>query len=347
MPALVPDVVTPTAAFDCHRIEADSILLLDGGLDALRLAEVHEHFAACPRCAQFFGDLRRMLVEDTVLDRAESGGGLVCPRVDFAALAARIEGADLQRIGRLLYEILKAEFLYDYGDDVEPADEPISDPGAERARGAALVEELRDWVDGDEVAGVDLREAAKRFRSPTVDMDRLAALIDGMQAVERYDAALAPKAAYYVGLAHIKARRSREAVVVLEPLASGSDAALGRLARITLAVLPGMLDGNPAGSIAQLSGCLEGDAFDGLVRFNLAQACFEAAGGRLDEATESNLAAARELAPELVERQLQTPSARPLRLALRVRGNPRPEAEPRPHGAPSADDPTSSQSSIV
>lgn len=303
---------------DCARIEADSILLLDGGLDALRLAEVHAHFAACPRCAGFFGDLRRILVEEASTEPGGATRAFSLPSTDFGALAARIEGADLRRIGHLLYEVLKAEFLYDYGDNVEPADEPISDPGAERVRGAALVEELRDWVDGDEVGGVDLREVARRFRPPTVDIDRLGALIDGMQAVSRFDPALAAKAAYYVGLAHIKARRAGEATRVLEPLAKGADPVLGRLARITLAVVPGMLGGAPAESVVRLSACLEGDGFDGLVRFNLAQACFEAAGGVLDAATLAHLDAARSLAAELVDRQLQTPSARALRLALRT-----------------------------
>lgn len=304
-------------ALDCARIEADSILLLDGGLDALRIAEVHGHFATCMRCARFFGDLRRILVEEVTTDRDGEAPAFSFPSTDFGALAARIEGADLRRIGRLLYEVLKAEFLYDYGENVEPADEPIADPTAERERGAALVEELRDWVDGDEVEGVDLREVARRFRPPSVDMDRLASLIDGMQAVGRFDPELSTKAAYYVGLAHIKARRAREASFVLEPLAAGTDPVLGRLARITLAVIPGMLEGAPAASVLRLTACLEGDGFDGLVRFNLAQACFEAAGGRIDAATIVHLDAARALAPDLVERQLLTPSARSLRHALR------------------------------
>jgi len=302
---------------DCARIEADSILLLDGGLDALRLAEVHAHFAACARCAGFFGDLRRILVEEVFAAPFGPTRAFSLPLTDFGALAARIEGADLRRVGHLLYEVLKAEFLYDYGENVEPADEPISDPGAERVRGAALVEELRDWLDGDEVGGVDLRDVARRFRPPTVDIDRLGALIDGMQAVSRFDPALAAKAAYYVGLAHIKARRAGDAKRVLEPLTTGADPVLGRLARITLAVVPGMLEGAPAESVVRLSACLEGDGFDGLIHFNLAQACFEAAGGILDAATLEHLGAARGLASDLVDRQLQTPSARALRRALR------------------------------
>jgi hypothetical protein len=108
-------------ALDCARIEADSILLLDGGLDALRIAEVHGHFATCMRCARFFGDLRRILVEEVTTDRDGEAPAFSFPSTDFGALAARIEGADLRRIGRLLYEVLKAEFLYDYGENVEPA----------------------------------------------------------------------------------------------------------------------------------------------------------------------------------------------------------------------------------
>lgn len=302
---------------DCARIEADSILLLDGGLDALRVDAVNAHFAACPNCAAFFRDLRRLLV-------AEAGGSgevdfstVGFTPTNFGALAARLEDADLRALGHLLYEVLKAEFLYDYGDNVEPADEPIDDPLAERRRGAELVEELRDWVDGSEVEGVDLREVARHFAGPTIDTDRLDALIVGMQAVRRYDPPLAAKADYYIGLAHIKARRADEAVAVLEPLRRGADAALARLAQITLAVIPGMLRAAPAASVAALRGCLVGDAFDGLVHFNLAQACFEAAGERVDAEVLDHVGQARVLAPGLVERQLSVPSARRLRHALK------------------------------
>lgn len=304
------------AGLDCARIEADSILLLDGGLDALRVEAVHAHFAVCPRCAAFFRDLRHLLVREVDATGSVDFSAVDFAPTDFGALAARLEGADLRDLGRLLYEILKAEFLYDYGDNVEPADEPIEDPIAERRRGVELVEELRDWVDGSQVEGVDLREVARHFARPAVDTDRLDALIRGMRAVGRYQPGLAAKAEYYVGLAHIKAKRADAAVAALSPLRGGSDAGLARLAQITLAVIPGMLRGAPADSVEALGHCLCGDAFDGLVHFNLAQARFEAAGERVDAGVLEHVAQARTLAPGLVERQLSVPSARRLRRAL-------------------------------
>ena len=301
---------------DCARIEADSILLLDGGLDVLRVEAVNAHFATCSSCAAFFRDLRRLLVDEAGGAGEVDFSGAGFTPTNFGALAARLEGADLRRLGRLLYEVLKAEFLYDYGDNVEPADEPIDDPLAERRRGAELVEELRDWEDGTEVEGVDLRAVARHFVRPPVDTDRLDALILGMRAVRSYDPPLAAKADYYIGLAHIKARRADEAVAALEPLRRGADAALARLAQITLAVIRGMLQGAPAASVAALRSCLVGDAFDGVVHFNLAQACFEAAGERVDAEVLEQVVSARRLAPGLVERQLSVSSARRFRHAL-------------------------------
>lgn len=306
---------------DCNRIEADAVLLLDGGLDALRVDAVHAHFAACPRCAAFFRDLRAVLVLEAEGDfRAPfDAADVAFPRADFDALAARLELADVRALGRLLYEVLKAEFLYDYGDNVEAADEPIEDPMAERQRGAELVEELRDWVDGSRVGDVDLREVARHFERASVDTDRLDTLIRGMGAVRRYAPDLSAKADYYVALAHIKARRPDAAEAALRPLVAGTDAALARLAAITLAVIPGMLRGEAGRSVELLEGCLCGDPYDPIVRFNLAQAVFEAAGGRLTAEVDVHLAAARTQAPGLVERQLAVPSARRLRLALAAR----------------------------
>lgn len=305
------------AGSECGRIEADLILLLDGGLDVLRVGEVNAHFSECARCAAFYRDLRRALVDEAPVNPGLDIDRQGFPRTDFDALAARLEAADLRALGRLLYEVLKAEFLFDYGDNVEPEDEPIADPAAERLRGAEMVEDLRDWVDGNVVEGVDLREMARRFETPHVDMDRIERLIDGMRAVARYDSALAAKADFYIGLAHIKARRPAQATAALEPLTRGGDPSLARLARITVAVLPGMLEGRPDASVMALRACLQGDALDGLVHFNLAQALFEQ-GGQVDAEVRTHLDAARKVDPELVERQLSVPSARRLRLALQA-----------------------------
>jgi hypothetical protein len=207
-------------------------------------------------------------------------------------------------LGRLLYEMLKAEFLYDYGENVEPADEPIADPTAERERrGGELVEELRDWVDGVEVAGVDLREVARRFRpADSVDMDRLASLI-------RRDAGRRP----------VSSRRSpprprttsdwrtskRDAPgwhrsFWRTAAGAGTDPGLGRLAQHHVG-----RDSRDAragrrrtrSSVLRLTACLEGDGFDGLVRLQPGAGLrFEAAGERIDSGVHGSPSCAARIA---------------------------------------------------
>lgn len=318
----MPGGVDKDAARPCARIEADLILLLEGALDALRAEEVNAHLATCRRCAALIRDLRRVLVDIAPKedDRGVPNVGAFSARSDFGPLADRMERADLGALGRLLYEILKAEFLYDYGDNVEAEAEPIADPAAERARGAALVEDLRDWVDGDRLGEVDLREVAREIGPRAERLDepepRLDRLIAGMRAVARYDAALTEKARHYVALAHIKARRPEAALAELDALIAGRDAGLARIASIARAVVPGMLQADPQASVAALEACLCGDPFDGIVHFNLVQAHFEAAGERLTDAALAHWAAARAAIPELVERQLAAPSLKRLRQAL-------------------------------
>lgn len=302
---------------ECRHIEADLILLLDGGLDVLRVEEVNRHFAGCRRCTAFYEGLRSALVDDAPAEFDAAFGGLSFPRTDFDALSSRIETADLKALGRLLYEVLKAEFLFDYGDNVAVDEEPIADPIAERLRGVALVEDLRDWVDGNVVDGVDLREVARELAPPPVDHDRLDRLIAGMRAVGRYDPALSPKASHYIALAHIKARRAEPALHELAGLVSGPDPVLAGIASILRATIPGMLQGRPAESVAALGQCFRGDGFDGVVHFNLAQAHFEAAGERVTPEVRSHIDAARAMMPDAVDRQLATRSMRKLRLALK------------------------------
>lgn len=309
-----------TAPMDCEQVADDLLALLDGELDGLRVEAVHGHFRACARCARFYQSLRAQLVvhrwsHDEVfdLDQADCQPEDV---PDYGALAARLRDADLAQLGRLLYEILKAEFLYDYGDGVEAEEAPIADPRAERARGADLVEELRDWHDADEVDGVDLRDVARRLRPADYHQDRLDALIEGMNVVGRAAPALLHAATHYQGLAHVKAGRRAEAEAAFRAIVADGPDHLRRLARICLATLPVLLDDRPAEAIPALAACVEGDTFDALVLYNLAKAHYLAAGRRLDEEGRGCLERARQLAPELVDRQLARPSERGFREAV-------------------------------
>ena len=305
---------------DCARIEADLILLLDGGLDRLRGQPVNAHLQSCTACADFFRRLRGRLVEG-FSELPDSGpedwpkASPLEPSPVFTRLAARMRRAELAELGKLLYEILKAEFLYDYGDGVEAASDPIDDPAGERRRAAAMVNELREWVDDDRIDGVDLRAIGRHFSLPVVDCGRLDELIGGMSAVARLNPMESDNAAYYRALAHIKARRPGEAELELLPLCQSDHGRLGRYATITLATLPALLLDRPLESIPRLEACLIGDDLDALVHFNLAKAHFLAADELCTASTYHHLSAARSAAPELVESQIGRASERGLRLA--------------------------------
>lgn len=304
----------------CREISDDLIRLLDGELDAIRVAEISNHFRHCDACARFYQSLREQLVlhqwaddEAFDLDEAEAGGAGEAPIYD--GLAERLRGAELDDLGRVLYEILKAEFLFDYGDGIEAAEEPIDDPRAERVRGRDMVEEIRDWHDADEVDGVDLVEIARRMRPPGVDDDRLDQLVAGMEVVARLAPSLALAATYYQGLAHVKAGREGAAAERMGRIVAAGPSPLLRASRIALATLPALLGGRPDESIPALEACLVGDAHDPIVRYNLAKAHFIRAGGRLDEEGRAHLRRAWGENAALVERQLGLPSERPLREA--------------------------------
>lgn len=307
-------------SLSCRDISDDMIRLLDGELDAIRVAEISAHFRGCDTCARFYQSLREQLVlhqwaddEAFDLDEAEAAGSAEI--VNYDGLAERLRGAELADLGRVLYEILKAEFLFDYGDGIAAAKEPIDDPRAERARGRELVEELRDWHDADRVGGVDLVEIARRMRPPEVDDDRLDQLVAGMEAVAGLSPALALAATYYQGLAHVKAGREAAAAERMGRIVAAGPSPLLRASRIALATLPALLGGRPDESIPALEACLIGDAHDPIVRYNLAKAHFIRAGGRLDAEGRAHLVAAWGENRALVERQLGLPSERPLREA--------------------------------
>jgi len=297
--------------------------LLDGELDAIRVAQISAHFQTCSACARFYQSLREQLVmhewaEDEAFDLDEAEDCLPEDIPDYAGLAERLRDADLDGLGRVLYEILKAEFLFDYGDGIAAAEEPIDDPRAERRRGADLVDELREWHDADEVGGVDLVEIARRLHPPTFDDDRLDQLVAGMAAVALLNPSMALPATYYQALAHVKAGREVAATERLKVVLAAGPTPLSRAARIAVATLPALLGGRPQESIRALEGCLEGDAHDPIVHYNLAKAHFIRAGGRLDADGLRHLEAARAASPELVDRQISLPSERPLRLAWRA-----------------------------
>jgi hypothetical protein len=317
MDADAPETTGPS----CEEVEADVIALLDGALDALRADAVHGHFRACPACARFYQSLRSQLVlhrwaHEAAFDLDDAEGCRPADVPDFDALSRRLRGADLATLGALLYEVLKAEFLYDYGDDVEVDEEPIFDPAAERRRASGIVGEMRDWYDADEVEGVDLGDLARRLETPSVDRDRLAELVEGMAAVARLAPGLAAKAAFYQGLAFVKAGDEARAADRFDEVARRGAPELARSARICRATLPAIVGGRPAEAIPALEACLEGDAADAVVHFNLCQAHFEAAGQRPTEAVRHHADAARALNPALVEHQLALPRQRALRRAL-------------------------------
>lgn len=309
-----------TVALTCAHVADDVMQLLDGELDAIRVAQISAHFRACAACARFYQSLREQLVlhewaEDEAFDLDEAEDCLPEDIPDYDGLAERLRGADLDGLGRVLYEILKAEFLFDYGDGIAAAEEPIDDPRAERRRGADMVDELRDWHDADEVDGVDLVEIARRLHPPSVDDDRLDQLVAGMAAVALLNPGMALPATYYQALAHVKAGREARAAERLRTILAAGPSPLERATRIALATLPALLGGRPDESIPALEACLVGDAHDPIVHYNLAKAHFIRAGGRLDADGLQHLEAARAADPELVERQIGLPSERPLRHA--------------------------------
>jgi len=310
---------------DCERIEQDLLLLLDGALDALRAEAVRAHFNECAPCARFYRSLREQIVlhqwaygapfeAESPFDPAEDFDSGDLP--DFDALLDRVRTADLAGLGTLLYEVLKAEFLYDYGDNVEAESAPIDDPAAERRRGSDMVDELRDYLDNDEVDGIDLRDVAEDFEPQGIDHDRLRQLIEGMEAVKRLAPVLHQPAVYYQALAHMKARRESEASRLLRGVTREAEPGLARFARVTMATLPALLGGRWAESIPLLEACIAGDGLDGLVWFNLAKARFLDAGGQLTAPARYAMERALELDRLFVERQLSRPSERALRRAF-------------------------------
>jgi hypothetical protein len=307
------------ARLSCEEVEADVIGLLDGELDALRADVVHAHFRDCAGCARFYQSLRSQLVLHRWAHEAPfelDDGGRPGDVPDFDALSTRLRTADLGALGGLLYEILKAEFLYDYGDDVDAREAAIDDPISERRRASDMVGEMRDWYDADEVEGVDLGDLARRLETPSIDRDRLAELVAGMEAVARAAPTLAPKAAFYQGLAWIKAGDEARAAERFGRVAAEAAPDLARIARICLATLPAIVGGRPAEAVPALEACLVGDGADAIVHFNLCQAHFEAAGQRLTPAVQAHAERARAMNAALVDHQLSLPRQRALRLAL-------------------------------
>jgi hypothetical protein len=308
-----------SAAGDCQTVQQDVVSLLDGELRGLRSDEVRAHFGVCPPCERFYSALRQQLVLHEWARAAPfdlNEADLCVPEdvPDYGALAHRVRSADVGQVGRLLYEILKAEFLFDYGDGVEAASEPIDDPRAERRRGAEIVEELRDWHDRDEVQGVDLAGVAQQLQVPGIDADRLAALIRGMEVVARAEPELSSAARYYQGLAHMKARHEADAGAIFAELAAQDSSPLARPAAVTLATLPLLMGRPPEEAIEGLRACLAGDGLDAIVYFNLAKALFlrdEALVGEGARALEQAIG----LDPEMVHAQLERPSEAALRRA--------------------------------
>ncbi|MCA9528343.1 MAG: zf-HC2 domain-containing protein [Myxococcales bacterium] len=304
----------------CEDVADDLVLLLDGALSAWRAEAVNGHLRGCRRCSRFYSSLRAQLVlhqwaadEAFEFDDADACRPEDLP--DFARLSARLQVADMARLGQLLYAILKAEFLHDHGAGLAAQQAPIADPRAERRRGADLVDELRDWHDADQVDGVDLRDVARRIAPRPAEEDRLEALIQGMAVVARLAPELADAARYYQAIAHVKAGRSREAVGLLEAVVAGGSP-LVRIARICLATLPAMMENRPDDSIAALEACLAGDATDAIVLFNLAKAHFLQAGGQLTPAVVDHVARARGVDPAMVAAQLGQAGEAGLREAL-------------------------------
>ena len=303
---------------DCAAIADDLVRLLDDDLEGLRVEAVNAHFRECDSCSAFYQSLREQMVLHQWAGAGafeyDDDGVLPGDLPDYDAVCARVRDADLGTLARLLFEILKAEFLYDYGDGLEAAEAPIADPRAERDRGHDIVEELRDWHDADEVAGVDLRDVDRRFDPPTFDDDRLVSLVAGMDVVAALSPALDLPARFYQAIAHVKASRQPEAAALLDRIVDEGPPALAHPARVCLATLPVLLGGDPQDSIDALRECLRRHEPDAVVHYNLAKAFF-VRDGRLDSDARSHLERARALDREFVERQLGRPSERGLRAA--------------------------------
>lgn len=306
---------------DCARIADDLVRLLDNALDGLRVEAVNGHFRECAGCAAFYQSLREQMVlhQWAAGDAFEYDGEVLAGDLpDYDALTARVNDADLGTLGRLLFEILKAEFLYDYGDGLEAAEAPIADPRAERHRGADIVEELRDWHDADEVGGVDLLDVAERMRPPGFADDRLDSLIRGMDAVAHLSPALDLPARFYQAIAHVKAGREPEASALLDRVVAEGPPQLAWPARVCLATLPVLLGGRPQDSIDALESCLAVREADAVVHYNLAKALL-VRDHALGEAGRAHLSRARTLDGAFVARQLDRPSERALRAAIDLR----------------------------
>lgn len=301
----------------CETVAHDLMHLLDGELSAWQSDAVHLHLAECERCSRFYASLREQIVlhrwatdDPFAFDDDEA---LPEDIPDFVALTARLNAAELGDLGRALYEVLKAEFLDTYGDGLAAREAPIADPSAGRARGAELVEELRDWHDADSVDGVDLADVARQLGDR--DADRLAALHRGMNTVIELAPPLAHAARYYQAIAFVKAGQADPAEGLLEKIIADGPAPLARIARICLATLPALLRGEPEASIQALEACLIGDPSDAVVLFNLAKAHLMR-DGSATAAVRSTIARARALDARVVEAALGSPGEAALRDAL-------------------------------
>jgi hypothetical protein len=307
----------------CEQVADDLVLMLDGALAGWRAEAVNAHLEACARCARFYASLREQLVLHRWADEAfsfdDAEACLPEDLPDFARLSARLQSADLAQLGQVLYAILKAEFLHDYGDGLAAQQAPIADPRAERRRGAELVDELRDWHDADRVDGVDLRDVKRRMAPPRAGADRLDLLIQGMASVARMAPELAHPARYYQAMAHVKAARSREATVLLSEVVAGGPPPLVRIARICLATLPALLEGRPGDSLPALEACLEGDRMDAIVLYNLAKSQY-LLDGRVGDSVRDWLTRAQAVDAQVVARQLALASEQDLRVALAEAG---------------------------
>lgn len=292
--------------------------LLDGELTAWQSDAVHQHLAGCARCSRFYASLRRQIVlHRWAADDPFAFDDPCLPEdiPDYAALTARLNTADLSDLGRALYEVVKAEFLDTYGDGLAATEAPIKDPGAGRARGAEMVEELRDWHDADSIDGVDLADVARQLGDR--DADRLAALHRGMNTVMELAPPLAHAARYYQAIAFVKASQAEPAAHLLSMIIADGPPPLARIARICLATLPALLDGQPDASIAALEACLVGDPSDAVVLYNLAKA-YLMRDGAATEAVRDALARARQVDERTVEAALASPGEAALREALRA-----------------------------
>ena len=302
---------------DCAAIANDLVGLLDDTTDALSAEAVNAHFRECRSCRAFYQSLREQMVlhQWAASDAFEYDDAVLPGDVpDYDAITARVRDADLGTLGRVLFEILKAEFLYDYGDGLEAAEAPIEDPRAERHRGAGIVDELRDWHDADEVEVVDLLDVAHQLDPPTLADDRLDSLIRGMDAVARLSPALDLPARFYQAIAHVKAGREPDARASLVRVAAEGPPALARPARVCLATLPVLLGDRPQESIDALEACLAAHEEDAVAHYNLAKA-FYLRDAELGGDARRHLDRARRLDPDFVARQLDRPSERGLRRA--------------------------------